>query len=414
MKRVFSYSLLTSILFIAFNSVSSAQTTESSDSVTTWRTRKQLTGNWGGFRTKMENRGVALDLQSTNFLQGLIYGSGPTGFEYDAFQYVGRLDLYLNLDTKKLGLWKGGGIITHFEYRFEGVTTYLGGTTIPTNLCMVLPLNSFYYGPLQATSIYYKQRFGKKVSLSVGKINTVDLFADHFFFGGYGNSGFINFALAGLPNGILQPVIMGGFVDVKTGPLKWNLMIYDPNDPTSAFWPSPSETFKNGVNYSLGTTWNGLLAGRSTSLNLTGILSTQKYSEFPAVPIDSYWYGSLMFSHLLHENANRPGNGWGLALKAGTAGTDDWNANQYKEWITGGIGGKGIFAKRPEDKFGVGYFYHHFNADPGYDTENGIEMFYNYALTPWFNITTDFQLVNPANAENKNSFSGALRASIKF
>jgi len=407
MKRVFSYSLLTFIFIIAFNSVSNAQTTESSDSVTTWRTRKQLTGNWGGFRTKMENRGVGLDLQSTNFLQGLIYGSEPKEFEY-----VGRFDLYLNLDTKKLGLWKGGSIITHFEYRFEGVPTYFGGTTIPTNLCMVLP--NTLYGSLVASSIYYKQQFGKKVSLSVGKINTVDLFADHFFFGGYGNSGFMNFALAGLPNGILQPVIMGGFVDVKTGPLKWNLMIYDPNDPTSAFWPSPSETFKNGVNYSLGTTWNGLLSGRSTSLNLTGILSTQKSSELPVVPIDNYWYGSLMFSHLLHENANKPGNGWGLALKAGIAGTNDWFVNQYKQWITGGIGGKGVFAKRPEDRFGVGYFYHHFNSDPGYDKEQGMEMFYNYAITPWFNVTADFQLVNPANAENKNSFSGALRASIKF
>jgi porin len=411
MKRVFSYSLLTSIIIIAFNSVSSAQTTESSDSLTTWRTRKQLTGNWGGFRTKMENRGVALDLQSTNFYQGLISGEGPTGFEYDAFQYVGRFDLYLNLDTKKLGLWKGGGIITHFEYRFEGVKTYFGGTTIPTNLCMVLP-NTFY-GSLVASSIYYKQQFGKKVSMSAGKINTVDLFADHFFFGGYGNSGFMNFALSGLPNGILPPVVMGGLVDVKTGPLKWNLTIYDPNDPTSAYWPG--QIFKNGVNYSLGTTWNGQLAGRSTSLNLTGILSNQKNSNYyPQEPIDSYWYGSLMFSHLLHEDVNNPGNGWGLALKAGMAGVNDFRVNRYKEWITGGVGGKGIFAKRPEDKFGVGYFYHHFNADQGFNEEQGMEIFYNYTITPWFNVTLDFQLVNPANAEYKNSFSTGLRASIRF
>lgn len=406
MKRFLPYIVLTCLLI---SNTALGQTTEPTDT-TTWLKRKRLSNNWGGFRSKVENRGISIDLQSTNFYQGLISGTNSSS----SFEYGGRFDLYFNLDTKKLGLWKGGRVITHTEYRYESMNAYLGGTTLPTNLSMAIPIT--FYGSIVVSSLYYKQQLGENLSLSAGKINTIDLFYNHFFFGGYGNFGFMNYALSGLPNGVLPIVVMGTMADLKTGPLIWNLMVYDPTYPMSVTWPT--EIFQNGVNYSLGTTWNTKWAGRSTSLNMTGVLSNKKTSfYYPNKPLDSFWYGSFMFSHLLHENENKPGNGWGVSLKTGVAGTQDYKASQFRHWITGGIGGKGFFPNRPEDRFGIGYFYHRFNtfaADPGYDKEQGVEVFYNYALMGWFNLSMDFQLVNPANVENKNSFSAGLRASIRF
>src|SRR5512137_368319 len=47
-----------------------------------WLDGDYLTGNWGGWRTKMENHGVDLDLELTQFYQGLTSGTGDKHWEY--------------------------------------------------------------------------------------------------------------------------------------------------------------------------------------------------------------------------------------------------------------------------------------------------------------------------------------------
>jgi hypothetical protein len=70
----------------------------------------KLGGDWGGFRRDLAANGVGFDLSATQFYQGLVSGSGNRGFDY-----TGILDLFLNIDTKKAGLWEGGAISTHLN-----------------------------------------------------------------------------------------------------------------------------------------------------------------------------------------------------------------------------------------------------------------------------------------------------------
>jgi porin len=72
-----------------------------------------LTGDWGGVRTGLNERGVTVDVESTHYYQGPLSGSGS-----DDFEYAGRLDALVNFDTGKLGLWEGGVLRTHTEYRY--------------------------------------------------------------------------------------------------------------------------------------------------------------------------------------------------------------------------------------------------------------------------------------------------------
>jgi carbohydrate-selective porin OprB len=72
-----------------------------------------LFGDWGGARLKMARKGVNFDVIFTQF------GEGLTGSTKDAgFSYANKFDLFLNVDTAKASLWKGGGIGTHAEIRY--------------------------------------------------------------------------------------------------------------------------------------------------------------------------------------------------------------------------------------------------------------------------------------------------------
>ena len=73
--------------------------------------RSTLTGDWGGLRNELAAKGVTLDMSITQVGQGVV-GGGKNG----AWEYGGRGDLILNLDSGKLGLWPGG----FFNFEMEG------------------------------------------------------------------------------------------------------------------------------------------------------------------------------------------------------------------------------------------------------------------------------------------------------
>jgi porin len=194
---------------------------------------------------------------------------------------------------------------------------------------------------------------------------------------------------------------MGSILSVKTAPFTWTLMVYDPNDRTDDYWVQ--HLFDDGVDISLAGKYDWLLAGRTSSLTLTCIYSTKKGADLRDLLLPSDLRSgtkadtgvlSLQFTHLLREIPAKPGDGWGLFVKAGGTGG---NPNPYLSFVTGGIGGKGLFAFRPNDTFGLGYFYYNFSDDlqgavkplGKFDDEQGVELFYNVAVTPWFHLGVD-------------------------
>lgn len=73
--------------------------------------RSTLTGDWGGYRNEWAAKGITLDMNITQVGQGVV-GGGKNG----AWEYGGRGDLILNLDSGKLGLWPGG----FFNFEMKG------------------------------------------------------------------------------------------------------------------------------------------------------------------------------------------------------------------------------------------------------------------------------------------------------
>ena len=382
-------------------------------------TRSTLTDDWAGARSLLAGYGFKFDPEFTQFYQGMFAGTGPSSFEY-----AGRFDGFIDVDSSKLGLWEGGGLHTHMEYRYGESDAFRGGAFLPVNTAEVLPLGASK--EFVVTSIYLTQRFGELGSLLLGKINVVDLLAADPFFGGWGILRFMNVAFVAPPTGVLPPVIYGGIVTVKTLPIKWTFMAYDPNDRTREYWPKG--LFSDGITFSLSASIAGKVAGRTTSFAVTGTYSTKAETNLSEVllPDDlrtdkkkGFYCVSFQLNHFLYESTAHPGTGWGLFAKGGLT---DGNPNPIQSFCTGGLGGQGLIPGREQDGFGVGYFYYKFSDDLQeavrpfieFRDEQGLEVFYNCALTSWLHLTADLQVIRPADPTRDNAVVAGIRTNIRF
>lgn len=108
--------------------------------------RPNASGDWWGARSELANSGVNLRLWATGFYQGQWSGEEGTFTSEDGrgtkFLTGGRLDALVDLDTTKLGLWRGGGFHSHLELEGGRVPGFRGGALWPVNAGAILPLDS--------------------------------------------------------------------------------------------------------------------------------------------------------------------------------------------------------------------------------------------------------------------------------
>ncbi len=71
---------------------------------------------------------------------------------------------------------------------------------------------------------------------------------------------------------------------------------------------------------------------------------------------------------------------------------------------------------------GVGYFYSGLSGDLkdlfpqalSLQDVQGVELYYNAAITPWFHLTADLQVVEPASTERDTALVLGLRGKVDF
>ena len=168
-----------------------------------------------------------------------------------------------------------------------------------------------------------------------------------------------------------------------------------------------------------------------TTISLNGICTTRSGVDFselsenyeeglePSTKEGSYSVG-FQFSHLLYVDPANPRKGWGVHLKGAVS---DGNPNYVQSSIIAGVGGTGLFRGRELDSFGVGYFYYNLSdelekaigtGEEQYRDEQGAEVYYSFAVTPWFFVTGDLEYIAPPRGSVENAFIAGLRANIKF
>lgn len=383
----------------------------------------KLGGDWGGFRRDLAASGIIFDLSTTQFFQG-----GISGLDNSEFDYTGVVDLFVNIDTQKAGLWEGGGIGTHLIYAYGNTSlARLGnsGVILTANTALFEP--QFRGNAFEVASLYLSQKLGDNATLILGKLSIFDLLASDPFLGGRGSDRFMNVALSTPPTGITPPIIFGGIAKIQAGDVGLTFMVFDPNDQ----WGQTGleDPFDDGVNFSATVTVPTKMFGYSATHTLNATYSTKEGTDLsdsqillpnPPGPLNrkSGAYNiSYQYNQFFYENPQDPKDRWGMFFKGAIA---DGNPNIISYSIIAGLGGSVPW--RSQDSFGIGYFYYGFSGDLK-DTfrpvlnlgdEQGVEIFYKAALTPGLYLTTDLQIIDPAIKSRDTVYLLGFRLGVTF
>jgi porin len=388
-------------------------------------TRPSLLDGDGGPKEALRARGIYTDFSLTQFYQGLVSGDGNK-----SWQYGGKGDAVVTFDGAKLGLWSGFYVTVHQEWLYgEDANTLGDGSLLPVNTALAFPRLG---GHEQDTTVVVTQNFGEPWSLSVGKFNMLDAASKTPLMGGGGINTFMNLGLAAPASGVTPPYIVGGSLTLKTKPAIFNLFVYDPrNAQNSDVIENP---FSEGTTTSLTTTVPVKIAGLTGYQGVRGVYSTKKGLDLVDVPQlllppesqsvpgtkQGYWYFAYSFQQYLFQSTTNPKEGWGVF---GQVSISDGNPNPIEWSLLAGIGGSSLLPGRSLDRWGIGYFHYGVSSDlmDGLSAlginirdEQGVEAYYNLAVTPWFLMTADVQYIEPFLPDHKDAVFLALRSQLKF
>ena len=367
---------------------------------------------------------MTFDLSITQVGQGIVNG-GKSG----AWEYGGRGDIVMNVDTGKLGLWPGGFLNMEAEGNWASSVNGKTGAIVPVNTNQLMPVptgDNFDLVALNFTqflSHYFGVTLGKYALLTetAGDMNE--------FAHGKGDTQFMNTAFNA------NPVI---FFTAPYSTLGMGMIGLPTKDPKEAIVSFMVLSANGSASTSGFTDLNGndiLVAGegrvRTDFFGLTGhqlLGSTFSNKKFTSIdqrlrsivelrllkPEKGSWNIYYNFDQYLYEPKKGVDQGFGVF---GRLGVSDGNPNFMKFFGSFGVGGKGMFESRPLDQFGLGYYYLKID-NPSLQgflqtrdflrDEYGFEAYYNFTITPWAQLTPDIQVVRGAQKDIVTSGQGPL------
>jgi porin len=382
-------------------------------------TRTKLTGDWCGTRDQLAADGITLDVDSVLIYQGVSSGGLRREFEFG-----GHNDYLLNVDLGKLGVSQG----TLFKFRAE--SRY--GETVNGDSGALLPVATplLFPAPEEVTAVtnfVITQFLSESFAVFAGKIDTLDGDANAYAHG-RGKTQFLNTSF------VVNPALFrvapystyaAGFIMLDEGAV-YTMSVYDPREYATR--TDLDELFSEGVGITgearIPVEFRGLPGHQTFGFAWSGrdYISTDQDFRFnvPAlggVPnrVSDSWGAYYNFDHALVVDPCDPNRHWGVFGRYGYA---DPEASPLEHFVSLGVGGASPFRRRPGDTFGAGWFYAtSSNNLPGLllgDNGQGTEFFYNVAVTPWFHLTADLQVLWPARNDVDNAVVPGLRALVNF
>ncbi|TWT81510.1 Carbohydrate-selective porin, OprB family [Planctomycetes bacterium CA13] len=384
---------------------------------------EHLLGDWGGLRSRLAQRGVVTDIRATQFYQGV-----SSGGNNERFRYGGKVDYNFAFLGEPLGLNKGFTLLMHAETRF-GQDSILDAVGLaPSNANMLMPTLE---NETAITGFQVLQALNEDWAVTFGKINVLDLFNTIFPQTGRGIDRFMN-ASSFFPLTVATTVPLSfngaGVLKMNEGRIQGGLLVLDSNNiPTTS---GLSQLFDNGAN--IAGLWRFFtnFGGQPGSHLFLGTYGTGTFNSLDPngwafVPGEGLvapnatgsWSATYFLEQQLwadHCDADRNiglFSQWGLA---------DKETSPYQWCMNISLDAMGLVRGRPQDRMGAAYFYSGLSSDLKtlaaplipLDDVQGAELYYNAAITPWCYLTTDLQIVEPANERNDTATVLGMRLSI--
>jgi porin len=388
--------------------------------------RPKLTGDWFGARSGLRDRGITVDVSTTQFYQGVTTG----GLE-QSFPYGGRNDYFLTLDGEKLGLWRGFSARFHGETRYGESANFITGALSPVNEYLLVPGSEGTVSGL--TGAEFTQVLSENLMVSAGKINLLDHVYQQLT-GATGLEGFMNLSL------IFNPILArtlpysafgAGAYYLRDGEPVLTLSVFDTRDASTTsvfddFFTSGAVIFGTAVlptNFFGRPGHQGLegaySSGRYTNISKSPYLDPVDGLVFPGPPQAGSWALGYLFDQAVWVSRDDPERMWGVF---GKLGISDGNPNPVRWTAIGGVSGASPIAGRTLDTFGVGFYHLEISSSlkrsarplAALRNEQGVELYYNARITPWFQFTPDLQVIEPFDQSAGTALVVGFRAKLDF
>jgi porin len=398
--------------------------------------RTQLIGDPNCKRSDLARRGVFIDLYATSAYENVTSGGLKTG---DSF--VQNTQLTVNLDTGRAGLWPGG--LFHFtvqsRYGSSPENTFTAGSLAPEYVGLDLPGPLFWHDTLPSEYALI-QAVSKTVNVILGKINGFFI-ADQTLFGDRFRYYFANSNLNKNPiyNSFFNTTTLSAVGVWTTTP--WLIIAGGVHDPHTEPNTLAANAFQNGdVNlylegiftYAIG----GLPAQISPAVNWSnepkidlespfGPLSPEQIPQAvdvlvgnseptAALPTNfkkrSFFAISNFSQYLFLKEedpseiaeklrTSQPLRGIGVFGRLGYAAPEALNPVNRDASVA--LLARGLMDSRQYDSFGVGFYHNGISKSlknslrqltgTTVRNENGMEIFYNFGITPAINVNASYQ-----------------------
>jgi len=386
--------------------------------------RETLTGDWRGRRSCMAEQGITWDLDVTQFYFGVANGGVDREFRHSALG-----DYVMNIDAAKLGGPEGLFVKVRAQHRMGESIGGATGTLLPATIAADLPTPESE--DLYLTNVLFTQMLSESFGVFFGKLDTFDGDVNAFAHG-RGKTQFSHGAFVVTPVGfrtVVYSTLGAGFVVLREGEPFFTFTVLNATDTVKS--AGFDELFAEGVvlvpELRVPTKFFGLpghhLFGGSWSSRDFVALNQSPLSLLPNTPIarqSGSWSLYYNFDQHLYVDPCDSTRGWGVFGRAGLA---DNATNPLAYFLSAGIGGNSTIAGREADTFGAGWFYAGVsneilpfltNTLGGLQDSQGVEVFYNAEITPWFHVTTDVQMLMPARQRVNDALVVGMRAVVDF
>ncbi len=402
--------------------------------------RSTMLGDMDGTRTELYNDGISLDATVTQIVQKVTSGGSADG--NGNTQYNGLLEVNGYLDTAKLGWWSGGVISVTMMSSWDHPLLAEVGNLSPVNFTGIWPTP--FDDRTEMSEYYLAQALPGEMLLLVGRMDMTN-FLDKNSFANNPESQFLN---ANLNNNLLWGEFMtfSTYAALLVMPINKDLTVavsvLDPETQPghSGVWDHYAAALALIYDYEISGlkgVFNPVIAyTNKDSLGLDNPLFVPGVIE-GNVP---HHKGNWMFTITGEQYLWTPEGSSGADKKDYFEPTQDFVSNQpglglfyrfaytpeernpYNIVVSGGLGGRGLVPGRPLDRMGIGA-YTMLASDDLKDKillnatlkdEVGFEAYYNYAITPWMQLSVDAQYIDQGIASSDNAWVLGTRLFTRF
>jgi porin len=402
--------------------------------------RPALTGDWGGVRNTLAEKGINLDVDLVQGVQGLNAGGSFRNHDSIRYPYGGHAEYRLNVDTGKLGLWPGGFLSLLGESQFgsylQGKQT---GALLPPNAAALYPIP--FDDTTTLTSVVFTQFLAKWFGIYLGKLDTFS--GDMNAFAHEWKTQFMNTGFG--PNPVLfntfpYSTLGAGVILLPTDAVQFTLTAGSPGGTANS--AGFDDLFAEGVVLDAELRVGIKPFGLPGHQLIGGIYSSQTFTSLAqdprqAIPIEEIIRGEIPLSNALSEvQISQTTGSWaayynfdqflytttadgseGIGI-FGRIGLGNRNTNILEQFYSFGIAGQGMLPGRNLDRYGIGFYYTNLSNNLQEiilsGSELGLEIFYNFAATHWLYVTPDIQVIEPAGKRATTAFLTGLRVQMKF